>query len=129
MTQLIKDIYPVEFKVAEPDAAGFLTWTDIQIHEESLLIKSKTRTVSIPNQFQKRSPLLRSVLIGQMQRLAEIPNPMRFKIHCLIQYASDLKKVGFTNKEFKNAVFGASRVYPKSLMLCLKTIARRYKHL
>ena len=111
------------------EQGGFWTWTDMHVHRETLAVRPKQREVGVPQQFMKNNFLLRSILIGYVQRLSEFPVKASHKIDCLIEYSKKLKATGFSKKEYKNAVLGASRIYLKNLMITLRIIAKHFDEL
>ena len=97
-----------------------VTWTDIIITRDSLSIHLKKREYMMPKYFGDCSMVLRSLLVGLVHRLSELPLSLSEKTHCIVDFLCKIKAAGVEKKYVKKAIFGAKVSHPATLMLVLR---------
>ena len=118
-------IYPIVFDVEEESSTSWATWLDLAIHKTTLFITMKPRKFLLPKLLDKGTTLVRSVLIGLVQRLSEVPMTYEAKLDVLISVIQKAKQSGVKDNIVRCAVFGAKRTHPQNLIKALQMITTK----
>ena len=110
----------MEFKVDEDFQKVRHVWIDLTVNRQDLSIGLKPRQYNLPRILTKGVLMVRSLLFGLVQRLAEVNMPLAWKADYIVDYLAQMKQQGVTRNLAFAAVFGANKSQPRMLMLILK---------
>ena len=116
----IRVTYTVAFKVDEDFQKVWHVWIDLTVNRHDLSIGLKPRQYNLPRILTKGVLMVRSLLFGLVQRLADVNMPLAWKANYLVDYLAQMKQQGVTRNLAFAAVFGANKSQPKMLMSILK---------
>ena len=127
LAQIVEIVYsvPFEYDVKACPPGGVDVWTDLVVARHTLFVTLKDRTIALPKQFGSGMLVLRSVIMGLVQRLAEVPIRFSSKAKTLVDFVSSLPDKGILKTTLKQAVFGAKKHQPVNLIAALRQIVTK----